>query len=38
MLFLFSGSYLVGLGLVQVLVPHLTLAGPVATRQQVAYH
>ena len=33
-----AGSYLVGLGLVQLLVPRLTLANTFAPRQQVAYH
>ncbi len=38
MLFICAGSYLIGLGLVQVLVPRLTVADPLTPRLQVAYH
>ena len=38
MLFICAGSYLIGLGLVQVLVPRLTVADPSTPRLQVAYH
>ena len=38
LLFVCGGSYLVGLALVQLLVPHLTLAGVPVNRPQIAFH